>query len=107
MEHRRGRIARVERKDWVHRLEASGQSVLSFGKAHDLSAHSLGLWRREARAVSRGMRQEAAVDFQTVLLPQSESAAWAAEVDLASGMRVRLRAGVPGERVREMVEALW
>lgn len=106
MEYRRVRMSRAERVDWVARLEASGRSVLSFAKAHDLSAHSLGRWRREACGVSPKMREVAAVDFQTVSLPGSESAAWAAEVDLASGTRVRLRAGVPGGWVRELVEAL-
>jgi len=106
MEYRRRRASRTERAEWVGRLERSGQSALSFAKEHDLSAHSLGRWRRQVRAGVGASSDDPVPVFHTVSLSGSVVPDWAAEVELASGRRVRFRAGVPGSWMRELVEAL-
>jgi transposase-like protein len=97
----------VERAAWVSRWTQSGQSVRAFAREHQLSAHSLGRWLREVRrGGSAGQAAEPAPKFHTVSLPVLSDPEWAAELELPSGRRLRIRAGVSAGWVKELVEAL-
>ena len=53
-----------------------------------------------------GPTVERAPEFHTVSLPALTDPEWAADLELSSGRRLRIRAGVSAGWVKELVEAL-
>jgi hypothetical protein len=101
-----GVVSRAERARWVKRYRASGLGLKLFAAEHGLRPGQLHYWAYApgpAAATAPG-----APVFQEVRLAGSLTpvSGWAAEIVVASGATLRLRAGTAPEWVGALVQAL-
>ena len=100
------RTNEAQRAAWLERLAQSGKSVRNFAREHGLAESKVYRWLWAARQSASQSPADASASFATLELSGPEPAGWAAEVSLGPGHCVRLRAGVPVDWVRALVEAL-
>ena len=100
------RTSAAQRAVWLERLAQSGQPVRTFAREHGLAESKVYRWLWAARQSASQSPEGASASFATLELSSPEPERWAAEVNLSPGRSVRLRAGVPVDWVRALVEAL-
>jgi transposase-like protein len=99
-EKTRERMARV-----IARYRRSGQRRAEFARAAGITLSKLDYWtRRVARGNGRSAGAPRFVPVQ--LRVEDEAGADELEIALSSGERLRVGAGVSGERLREILAAL-
>jgi len=97
-----------QRAELLTQYHRRGLSQREFVELHGLGLSTLTKWLREARQTGvKTSRQKGSEFFQAVTLsPQFGTASWAAEVALAGGVVLRLRAQADTAWATELLQAL-
>ena len=95
---------------WRERVTAwqqSGQSVPAFCRQHQLSTWGMYQWRKRLGAASRlPSPSQRTTRFMEISLPSVVAPAWACELELSNGRKLRFQGGVPTQRLAELAAAL-
>ncbi len=83
----------------------SGQSVTAFCRRRHLATWSLYLWRKRLKA-TRAQQADQAPSFVEINLPPVDTPAWACELELKNGRKLRFQGGVPAQQLAELATAL-
>ena len=103
------RMDRTQRKAiWRERVsewERSGQSVAAFCRRRHFPTCGLYQWRKRLRSTPAQCSQRAP-RFVEISLPPVRTPAWACELELKNGRKLRFQGGVPAQRLAELAAAL-
>jgi hypothetical protein len=92
-------------RERVTEWERSGQSVPAFCRQRHLPTWSLYQWRKRL-GPTPVRRSQRTTRFVEISLPSVETPAWACELELNNGRKLRFRGGVPAQQVAALAAAL-